>query len=113
MIFWIGSGVSPQLLIDLFDTDDYMTLDPYMVRLIIASPRARLTSRIQSGLPELQTRFSTQVRNILAHRSSTRGRTPKMLLARQNVDGNEIEYSDMLVEDQNNAALSYLDRKPR
>jgi len=93
MIFWIGSSVPPQLLKDLFGVEELKDINRDMVE-----------------LPRIQSLVSTQTRNILAHRQLQRGgRIPKLMVARQNMDGAEIEFSDLLVEDQNNAAMSYLD----
>ncbi|KAF5357009.1 hypothetical protein D9756_006489 [Leucocoprinus leucothites] len=92
-IFWVGSGASPQLLLDLFDTDDFMSIDTRM-----------------HHLPRLPTTLSTQVHNIMTNRTLSRGgRKPKIYVARQNQDAVELEFSDMLIEDQNNGALSYTD----
>ena len=53
--------------------------------------------------------MSEQVHNIINYRHAQRGWTPKLTIARQNMDGAELEFADMLVEDKNNAAMSYLD----
>jgi protein transport protein SEC24 len=92
-IFWVGLSTSPAQLKDLLDVEDINDLDPRLAK-----------------LPELETGLSAQVRNILGERQARRGgKAIKLLLARQNTDGTEIEFGDMLVEDENNANMSYLD----
>lgn len=93
MIFWIGNNTATTVLKDLFGVEEVKDINRDMLE-----------------LPRIQSLLSTQTRNILAHRQLQRGgRITKILIARQNMDGAEIEFSDLLVEDQNNAAMSYLD----
>lgn len=92
-IIWLGASVSPQVLLDLYAVENLQDLDVRM-----------------GSLPLLPTRLSTQVRNVLTYFETQRGgRSLPVLIARQNMDGTEIEFSNMLVEDQNNEALSYPD----
>ncbi|GAA6050283.1 hypothetical protein JCM3770_002770 [Rhodotorula araucariae] len=90
---WLGAAVSPQILQDLYGVENLDELDTRM-----------------SVLPNLPTRLSAQLRNIITYFESRYGiGCLPVLIARQNIDGTEFEFSNMLVEDSNNEQLSYID----
>ncbi|GAA5924616.1 hypothetical protein JCM3775_005423 [Rhodotorula graminis] len=90
---WLGASVSPQVLQDLYGVENLDELDTRM-----------------SVLPNLPTRLSAQLRNIITYFESRYGiGCLPVLIARQNIDGTEFEFSNMLVEDSNNEQLSYID----
>ncbi|KAI0075537.1 sec24-like protein [Panus rudis PR-1116 ss-1] len=93
MVMWIGMNTSPQIFKDVFGVEELTEIN-----------------RNLTEPPLIESTLSTQIRNIIAKRAVERGgRLVKFMIARQNIDGAELEFSDMLVEDQNNAAMSYLD----
>jgi protein transport protein SEC24 len=111
MYIWVGDGVSPQILLDLFNVENWDEIGP---RTASFSNEATLKQSnsipiSQHSLPELQTHLSVQVRNIITHGNLLRGRALPLHVVRQNMDGAEIEFSNLLVEDTNNDAMSYVD----
>ena len=112
MSLWIGGSVSSHLLRALVGVETAHDLRPLNVRLvqlmqIVVSSYGGLKPR----LPALPTHFSTQVRYILMDREKQRGQKLKFSNARQDLNATELNFSDMLMEDQNNEAMSYVDCK--
>ena len=71
---------------------------------------SRLSYHAQTRLPKLPTRLSEQLRTIISTYETRRnGRRLPLYIARQNLDGIEIEFSNLLIEDANNDNLSYVD----
>ena len=64
---------------------------------------------MKTQLPKLPSYLSTQLRNLLAHHERILGHQLPVIIARQNLDGTEIEFANMLLEDANNDAYSYID----
>lgn len=92
-LLWIGADVNPRLLDDLYGVSSLTELDP------------RMTS-----LPKLPTKLSTQARALVQSFASQRQKpTLPVLIARQNRDASEVEAANMLVEDENNGAMSMVD----
>ena len=94
-MIWFGGAVSPQIIDDLYGVDSLQDLDIRITR-----------------LPKLPTLLSTQIRNIVTHLEGLVGHTLPVIMVRQNMDGTEIDFANMLVEDSNNDALSYTDCEP-
>lgn len=91
-VLWIGSNTSSTHLRALFSVDDVCDI-PYT-----------------SILPCSSSHLAQQLRNIVLVLESRRGGIVRpFLIARQNMDGSEIEVGNMLMEDENNAAMSCTD----
>jgi protein transport protein SEC24 len=101
-MIWLGHAVNPQILDDLLAVDNAEDVDVRMV-----SCRGTDFIDAQSSLPKLPTLLSSQVRNILSHFERVFGNSLSVSIVRQNVDGLEIEFANLLVEDTNNGALGY------
>ncbi|KAF4126128.1 protein transport protein SEC24 [Geosmithia morbida] len=94
-LLWLHAQTSPNLIADLFGAEKttLKSLDPYT-----------------SSLPVLETHLNAQVRNILEFLRSMRGSKGLTIqLARQGLDGAELEFARLLFEDRNNEAQSYVD----
>jgi len=94
-ILWLHAHVSPNLLEDLFGPGitTLQQLNPYM-----------------SEIPAVETHLNAQVRNLVQWLTEKRGgKALRLQLARQNLDGAEYEFAEMLVEDRNNDERAYVD----
>lgn len=62
---------------------------------------------LQPKLPVLASRLSVQLRNVISVFERQRGgRRLPVLIARQNIDGTEVEFNNMLIEDLNKSVRS-------
>lgn len=92
-IIWLGKGVDKNILKDIYNVENVRSIDTRM-----------------GILPELQTPLSIKIREILFNVTSPHPITSiPVLVARQDLDAAEIEVGNMLIEDDNNDAMSYVD----
>ncbi|KAG0229526.1 COPII coat Sec23p-Sfb3p heterodimer component [Actinomortierella wolfii] len=89
---WLGRECDSQFLQDVFGVSALEQVD--------------ITQR---ELPVLETPTSMQLRAVQAYVQSQRGKCLGLTIVRQGLDQLELEFSEQLVEDKNNEALSYVD----
>ncbi|KAF9158383.1 COPII coat Sec23p-Sfb3p heterodimer component [Actinomortierella ambigua] len=89
---WLGRECDGQFLQDVFGVSALEQVD--------------ITQR---ELPVLETATSMQLRAIVNYVQSQRGKCLGLTLVRQGLDQLELEFSEQLVEDKNNEAMSYVD----
>lgn len=101
MIMWIGAGVSRMNLESLFGVERFEDLiDPTTKQ-----------HRVIDRLPKLENDLSIRVRRLIKYfdLNQRHFRSLPLLIARQSIDSTELEFGNLLVEDQNNDAMSYVD----
>ncbi|CAG8583784.1 1871_t:CDS:10 [Diversispora eburnea] len=92
LIFWLGRQISPDFVRNVFGVDSVEQIDPKII-----------------NLPVLENPTSTQIRSIIAYLQSQRPKYLSLKIARMQIDPSELEFNSLLVEDENNNAMSYVD----
>ncbi|GES88569.1 Sec23/Sec24 family protein [Rhizophagus clarus] len=92
LIFWIGRQVSSEFINNVFGVDTIEKIDSKL-----------------SSLPELENPTSIRIRSIISYLQTQRSKYLRLTIARMQIDATEIEFHNLLVEDENNGAMSYVD----
>ncbi|KAG9304124.1 hypothetical protein G9A89_019686 [Geosiphon pyriformis] len=92
LIFWLGRQISQEFLRNVFDVDSIDHVDPKI-----------------ASLPVLDNSTSAQIRSIISYLQSQRSKYLRFTIARMQIDPAEVEFNSLLVEDENNFAMSYVD----
>ncbi|KAF9412944.1 COPII coat Sec23p-Sfb3p heterodimer component [Podila epigama] len=93
LYLWFGREVEEEILQELFGVSLLEQLD----------------TATMNCLPELSNEYSQRVRNVLSYIQSQRGKHLGLTIVRQGLDPTEAEFSQLLVEDENNENMSYVD----
>ncbi|KAF9383024.1 COPII coat Sec23p-Sfb3p heterodimer component, partial [Mortierella sp. AD011] len=92
LYFWIGRDASSEFLSDVFGVSSLDEIDPNM-----------------RYLPELSSPINTKLRAIASYMGAQRSRYLNLIIVRQDREQSELDFSNQLVEDKNNDAMSYVD----
>ncbi|KAF9434857.1 COPII coat Sec23p-Sfb3p heterodimer component [Entomortierella beljakovae] len=111
MYLWLGHDIPSQFLQETFgvQTLDEVNPDQRLTIELLTSPHSLLLKR---QLPELDTETSSKLRMIRTYLQAQRARYLDLVIVRQGKDQSELEFSNLLVEDKNNEAMSYVDYLP-
>ncbi|KAF9902740.1 COPII coat Sec23p-Sfb3p heterodimer component [Linnemannia zychae] len=95
LFLWLGREIHEQFLQDVFGVQTLDEVDPSL-----------------RFLPELDTQTSSQLRMIRTYLQAQRPKYLDLTIVRQGKDQSELDFSNLLVEDKNNEAMSYVDYLP-
>ncbi|KAI1311905.1 COPII coat Sec23p-Sfb3p heterodimer component [Mortierella claussenii] len=95
LFFWLGQEISVVFLQEVFGVQSLDEVDP-----------------LQRHLPHLETSMSSHLRTLQNYMQAQRAKYLDLTIVRQGKDQSELEFSNLLVEDKNNEAMSYVEYLP-